>query len=360
MYATCLFCNRPLGSNESIEHFPVGRRLAFDSAKGRLWVVCPSCERWNLTPLEERWEAIEDAERLYRGTRLRASTDQIGLARLRDGTELVRIGEPLRPEFAAWRYGDQFGRRRRRQMVIAGAGLTAIGAIVAGGVAAGAGFVGGGWLLTRLARTALKGNPRSVVARIRTSDDQLIRVRLGHLSETTLERGTTGPMALDLRHDAGWQRFDGPEAMRVASTLMPKVNRYGGTKETIANAVQHIELRHGSEGYLVSLSRGAGGASMKRRTAGTLARVKRPSPFQDVPEYGLFALSPVQRLAFEMALHEEAERRAMEGELAELERAWKEAEEIAAISDNLFLPAGVEQKLERIHQTTSGPGPAKG
>ena len=103
MYATCLFCNRPLGANESIEHFPVGRRLAFDSAKGRLWVVCPSCERWNLTPLEERWEAIEEAERLYRGTRLRVATDQIGLARLRDGTELVRIGEPLRPEFAAWR-----------------------------------------------------------------------------------------------------------------------------------------------------------------------------------------------------------------------------------------------------------------
>ena len=58
MYATCLFCNRPLGHNESIEHFPVGRRLAFDAAKGRLWVVCPACERWNLTPLEERWEAI--------------------------------------------------------------------------------------------------------------------------------------------------------------------------------------------------------------------------------------------------------------------------------------------------------------
>ena len=96
MYATCLFCNRPLGSNESIEHFPVGRRLAFDSTKGRLWAVCPACERWNLTPLEERWEAIEDAERLYRSTRLRAATDQIGLARLRDGTELVRIGEPLR------------------------------------------------------------------------------------------------------------------------------------------------------------------------------------------------------------------------------------------------------------------------
>jgi hypothetical protein len=76
---------------------------------------------------------------------------------------------------------------------------------------------------------------------------------------------------------------------------------------------------------------------------------------QDMPEHGLFGLTPVQRLAFEMALHEEAERRAMEGELAELERAWREAEEIAAISDDLLLPAGVEQKLERIHQTSLEP-----
>ena len=41
------------------------------------------------------------------------------------------------------------------------------------------------------------------------------------------------------------------------------------------------------------------------------------------------------RLALEMASHEETERRAMEGELALLEAAWKNAEEIAAIADAL-------------------------
>ena len=355
MYATCLFCNRPLGSNESIEHFPVGRRLAFDAAKGRLWVVCPACERWNLTPLEERWEAIEEAERLYRGTRLRAATDQIGLARLRDGTELVRIGEPLRPEFAAWRYGDQFGRRRRRQMLVAGAGLTAIGAVVAGGVAAGVGVGGLGWILARLARTAVRGNPRSVVARIRTEDQQILRVRLGHLSETSLEPGTLAPIAVDLRHETGRWRFEGPEAMRVASTLMPKVNRYGGTKQTITEAVSALEERHGSEGFLDALSQTA-----RVTTRPGPRRMRRLTIMQDMPDHGLFGLTPVQRLAFEMALHEEAERRAMEGELEELERAWREAEEIAAISDDLLLPAGVQQKLDRIHQTSLEPRSSKG
>jgi hypothetical protein len=40
-------------------------------------------------------------------------------------------------------------------------------------------------------------------------------------------------------------------------------------------------------------------------------------------------------LALEMALHEESERRALAGELAELEARWREAEEIAQIADSL-------------------------
>jgi len=40
-------------------------------------------------------------------------------------------------------------------------------------------------------------------------------------------------------------------------------------------------------------------------------------------------------VALEMALHEETERRAMEGELKLLEAAWREAEEIASIADTL-------------------------
>src|SRR3954468_21754411 len=137
MYRTCLFCNSDLGHNEAVEHFPVGRRLAFDPAKGRLWVVCRRCERWNLTPLEERWEAIEECERAFVGTKLRVSTDQIGLARLKEGLELIRIGEPQRPEMAAWRYGDQFGRRRRKHYALVAGGLVVVGGVLVFGPMAG-------------------------------------------------------------------------------------------------------------------------------------------------------------------------------------------------------------------------------
>jgi hypothetical protein len=74
---------------------------------------------------------------------------------------------------------------------------------------------------------------------------------------------------------------------------------------------------------------------------------------------GLYGLTTVDRLALEMALHEEAERRAIEGELAALEAQWREAEEIAAIADNLFLPSAVEQQLDelkRAEQDRRAPG----
>ena len=106
MYKTCIYCNRGLGTNEALEHFSVGRRLAYDAEKGRLWVICERCRRWNLSPMHERWEAIEECERLYHDTPTRFSTDNIGLARLPEGVELVRVGKPLREEFAAWRYAQ--------------------------------------------------------------------------------------------------------------------------------------------------------------------------------------------------------------------------------------------------------------
>ena len=97
MYSTCLLCADSLGTNAVLETLPVGRRVAFDPAKGRLWVVCPGCARWNLVPFDSRFLAIEDCERHFRDTHVRFSTGTIGIARLPEGLELVRIGPALRP-----------------------------------------------------------------------------------------------------------------------------------------------------------------------------------------------------------------------------------------------------------------------
>jgi hypothetical protein len=45
----------------------------------------------------------------------------------------------------------------------------------------------------------------------------------------------------------------------------------------------------------------------------------------------------------EMASNEDVERRALDGELTELREAWKEAEEIAAIADNLLVGDALDE-----------------
>lgn len=342
MYSTCIFCNQPLGTNSTIESFPVGRRIAFDAAKGRLWVICRKCERWNLTPLEERWEAVEEAERLYHDTRRRVATEEIGLARLADGTELVRIGAPLRPEFAAWRYGDQFGRRRNRQLIIAGAGLAALGGIIIGGATIGVSIGGFAWIIARAGQAAVHGGEETIVARIRTEAGQLLPVRRRHLAESTLAHASDGALALNLRYKNGQTRFEGPEALRVASLVIPAVNRFGGSRPTVAAAVGEIEQVGGSERFVEQLA---------RRGESATAVTGRPHRYGRrgrIGRTGLYGLTTVDRLALEMALHEETERRAMAGELTQLERAWRDAEEIAAIADDMFLPAGVRSTIDRL------------
>src|SRR5678815_258286 len=90
MYTTCLFCNESLGTNDVVELFPVGRRLAFDPEKGRLWVICASCTRWNLSPFVARWQPVNDCVRRLWSTPLCYRCVNAGLVLLREGLELVR------------------------------------------------------------------------------------------------------------------------------------------------------------------------------------------------------------------------------------------------------------------------------
>ncbi|HKN65462.1 MAG TPA: hypothetical protein VJW73_04255 [Gemmatimonadaceae bacterium] len=338
MYSNCIFCHADLGANEVIEHFPVGHRLAFDGAKGRLWVVCRRCERWNLTPLEERWEAIEDCERAFRATTLRVSTDNIGLARLRDGTELVRVGKPLRPELAAWRYGDQFGRRRRQSFVRAGLGLTIGGGMLLGGPVVGAAVLAAVWVADRRRHGTPRMALNSLVAVISNADGASVRVTNAALPRIRLAWDSrTKRWSLEIP-DA-WQEImtlEGTDAVRASALLMPAVNRFGGTTATTRAAVSLLE-RHGyPEGLFRAVAAEWDGTAMGYRDLPG----DRVEFVANSPRGFLTRLDPAQRLALEMAAHEDMERLALEGELRELETAWRNAEEIAAIADNLHFEFG--------------------
>jgi hypothetical protein len=351
MYSTCIFCHGALGENESIEHFPVGRRLAFDAEKGRLWAVCTSCGRWNLSALEERWEAVEECERRFRGTTIRTSSENIGLARLRDGTDLVRVGRPLRPEFAAWRYGAQFsGRQKRAWLSAASLGGIALGAGAGVLVAPAAALVGlpvlvaAEWKKRGLPRGTGFFDNKAVQRTLRddagttmlTGDRIFHRVRMrppddeagppGALHVRTIRMPLDGRDVTDLsKLEPVEHVLTGPAALRAVAVLMARANATGGSPRHVHTAVQHIERA------------GAPGAFLAR--AESEARL-RGAGYRDVWDMPLEI-----RFAMEMAAHEDAERRALEGELAELEAHWREAESLAAIADALPLAPAVEEKL---------------
>lgn len=345
MYSTCLFCHADLGTNEVVERFPVGRRLAFDASKGRLWVVCRKCERWNLTPLEERWEAIEECERMFSSTRLRVSTDNIGLAKLREGLELVRIGSALRPEIASWRYGDQFGRRRTKHIMVTGATAVTVGGLLVLGPATGI-IAGGGWGMWQALNGVIQVYEKKRV-RLKLAlpgDGRLVVLRKNHLEHTGLLRDEGG-WVLNLSYDPGargedrkyeMRAFRGEEAVRLAGQVLPRINAKGASKGQVQEAVRLLE-RHADPASVFEEQ------ARRMRSVRTSAGARR-----DAANISLFPIE--QRLALEMAAHEEQERRALEGELALLEAAWRQAEEVAKIADDMFLPETTLDEIEKLRK----------
>lgn len=345
MYSSCLFCQARLGANQIIERFPVGRRLAFDAARGRLWVVCVACGRWNLSPLEERWEAIEQCEDLFRRTRLQVSTEQIGLARHAEGLELIRIGRPLRSELAAWRYGDQLIRRRHRYLVLGG--MATVLGVAASGMLAMAGMIGAGLGVYSLASSLWEQRREgAVIHRLPpedspTGDELVIRRRDMHGARLAAAGGSD--LALQVPHmrknqKSDWWRyqtytnyritFSGAEARIVLGRAMVYVNSRGATRREVQQALRLLCEAPSAEAYL-------------RHMARSELVLQKPM------ELERHAFTHDRALALEMALHEEAEQRALEGELALLQRSWKEAEEIAAIADSIALPPAIEHTIER-------------
>lgn len=345
MFTTCIYCAQDLERNDVIEAFPVGRRIAFDSAHGRLWVVCRACQRWNLTPLEERWEAIEQAERLFQDTRLRVSTENIGMARLREGLELVRIGAPMRPEMAAWRYGDQFGRRRKRQLLLTGAAVGGAAAVIGGGLVAGIGIGSfAGWAFNgQLWDTIINGRGGAVVARVPNGENLLAVSRTQARMSALVRDAADGALVLRLEHATGSVRLHGVEAERAVAQLLPAINRFGGAKADVADAVSLLERAGGPARAISRIQQRSGVIERDPASRRRFDKLRLSA----VPG-ALHQVTLQERLALEMALHEETERRAMDGELAELERAWRDADEIAQIADTMFDSPALTSRLSAL------------
>lgn len=135
--------------------------------------------------------------------------------------------------------------------------------------------------------------------------------------------------------DAPPVKLHGADAIRAADVILPHLDRAGAARTHVADAVKSLEGAATAEAFFRQTALKA-----RRRYDAQLARAGEPG--------SLCRLPTVLRLALEMASHEEQERRALEGDLAELEGLWREAEEIAAIADDMFVGDGVRGALTRL------------
>jgi hypothetical protein len=194
---------------------------------------------------------------------------------------------------------------------------------------------------------------------LRTSDQlgNPVVVRYGHLGEAQLVRPEKdAPWQLKLAHDTGIATLAESAALRVAGKMLATLNFGVASQAEVQHAIAKLDDAGDPEGYFARV------ASLAMRTSwGRFPDAPEEQPHPPRGSFSeklalqlanrsfwgrggtssdeqtpLFRLPAVDRLALEMAANEDIERRALLGELDALHAAWQDAEEIAAIADELF------------------------
>jgi len=323
MYTTCAFCGAKFDGDGGPSGLRIGRRLAFDEWKGRLWVVCAKCTRWNLTPLDDRLERIEAVARSARDGRLLASTEQVSLLRWQQ-YDLVRVGKPQRVELAGWRYGERMrARSRERAKVVVPLTLAAVGLGIAANVAAGGSLGVVVWNIGRLADSLYVG---MVGGRRVTLIEPPICEHCGTLLELKAKHVQHARVIPDDRHDLG-VLVSCPRCRHEAALLTG-----ADAQAALRQGLTYLNVRRSNRRKADDAARVVDDAGGPDRLIRDVAR----------RELTLRSLRPERQLALEMAVDEQAE-------VQELERQWREAEEQAEIADGtLSTTPALEEELRRL------------
>ena len=325
MYRACAFCNGKLDGDGGPSGLGVGRRLAFDEWKGRLWVICPKCSRWNLAPLDDRLERIEALARAAGEGRVAAATEQVALIRWQT-YDLVRVGKPRRLEFATWRYGERLRARRREQLkFVLPVTVAAVGLAVAVNVAAGGSVGVFVWNMPNIARmlyTGMVGRRRVTLVEppICERCGTVLQLRAKHVAYARVVRQTQQDVGLILScpscHTEG-AMLVGHEAQAALRQGLTYLALARGRQQRVEEAARLVESAGGPDQLIADVARRA---------------------------LTLRSLAGERRLVLEMAVDERLE-------IEELERQWKEAEEIAEIADGtLSSDPLLDQELNRIRK----------
>jgi hypothetical protein len=334
MYTRCLVCTTPFEPNEELEHLPLGKRLAFDPGRGRLWAVCRACKRWSLAPIEERWEALEELEKLTRDrASLLSQTDNIAL--LRAGPiEIVRVGRANLSEEAWWRYGKELTTRRTRYKRLSFAGSAAAGAVMVGGWATGGVTLMATWFLLGHAPDTLTDAARWLRFGSSAWRGKRTCEGCGHVFSS---------LAFRNRGNFGLFAGEEPGALELACRC-PSCGQYrdGGLRLTGEDAERTLRRTLAYHHFAGASERRVSSATKLIQEAGSPQELTRII-VRDGRRLG--DLQRTGAVALEIAANESAEQHLLELELAELEAHWKREEELAAIVDGELTPLPLLESL---------------
>lgn len=324
MYTTCGFCAGQLGGDGGASGLAIGRRFAYDGYRSRAWVICQRCGRWNLTPFDSREATIDALENMSLNGRVAATSEQVSLIRV-GGYDVVRVGKPRRPEYATWRYGERVKARERERMkfivpatAIAIGGMVAFNFAIGGGMAYMLGQVPG---MADSLYTNVVGNRKvaNVEPPICEKCGKTMVLRAKHLQHARLTHTAHEDLALlvscpDCRvYGAQIEGADAETALRAGLTFV-NLKKGKRVKKKAEEAAGYVD-RHGGPEQFIRLT----------------TRIEKP----------VGNLVGAEALALEMAVDEQAE-------LRELERQWKQAEEIANIADSMLIDPGMDDRLKRL------------
>jgi hypothetical protein len=298
--------------------------------------VCKACRRWSLTPIEERWEALEELEKLTRDrARLLSQTDNIAL--LRSGPlEIVRVGKAQLTEEAWWRYGRELASRRQAWNKLGLAGTVAAGAVLLGGWATGGMTLFGAWLVMGHGSETVRDGARWLRFGSSAWHGERACERCGHRFRTIpyreraalglLPTGDVGKIGLAARcprcgsYRDGGLHLSGEEAERTLRRVLAYHHFAGASERRVTSAARLIQ-EAGSPQDLTRIV------------------VKDGRRLGDLQRTGGIAL--------EIAVNEATEQRLLELELAELEAHWRREEELASIVDGELTPLPMLETLRR-------------
>lgn len=325
MMSHCVYCGTPLGhgrpSTTDAEtglggdafHPGLGAaRQAYDPERGRLWAICPGCERWSPIPLELRWETLERWERLVRAEgRVLLSSSDLALIRVGED-EVVRVGDPSFAEWGGWRYGTKLPPRHQRRGFLA----RVLGSLppppLEGYDPYGFGGPMGG--------VSGRYGPSQWIASPFLEQAQPLTLAFTSVPFASMCPSCSLPMPInpwDLAH----------VLFHVTSGVVAVEADCGSCGVRVSVPLREVRpaLRLG----LAILDSGAAARALGEAAGSELDRIGGATRFLSAlagRETGLGELDRTQRVALGIALDRDAEAAALEAE-------WREAEEIAAIMD---------------------------